>query len=36
VSNWTELLYRSNVVMEHNGGYNNDVEKAKPDIFTID
>jgi hypothetical protein len=36
VSNWTELLRRSNVAMEHNNGFNDDVEKAKPDIVTID
>jgi hypothetical protein len=36
VSNWTELLYHSNVVMEHNDGYNDDVEKAKTNIVTID
>jgi hypothetical protein len=36
VSNWTELLQRSNVVIEHNDGYNDDVEKAKPDMVTID
>jgi hypothetical protein len=36
VSNWTELLHHSNMVMEHNDGYNDDVEKAKPDMVTID
>jgi phosphoribosyl-ATP pyrophosphohydrolase len=36
VSNWTELLYHSNVVMKHNDGYNDDVEKAKTNMVTID
>jgi hypothetical protein len=36
VSNWTELLHRITVVVEHSDGYNDDVEKAKTDMVTID
>jgi hypothetical protein len=36
VSNWTELLHHNNVAMENDDGYNDDVEKAKTDVVTID
>jgi hypothetical protein len=36
VSNWTKLLHHSNVAMEHNDGYKDDVEKAKLVMVTID